>query len=647
VGKNERTVSGARSMIERLISPPLDQLASLRQPLNDGEQAVLQLLIDNLSLEWEIYIQPHMNGLCPDFVLMHPSRGIQIVEVKDWNIDAMPWEWRTDQKGYPALWRRNNQGKWFRAKDDPVSKLRLYEEELTNLYCPRLGISIGDRFKGAIPCLASCIAMPRLLRSKMERFLDPALRGSNNDPRNRRLYWPFISADTIAEGNIHEAVPASRPGRYVLMQEVYARDLRHWLTEPDLKAEQRKPLELDARQRELAETRTQTGYRRVRGAAGSGKSQVLAAKAAKLALEQSSVLVVTYNITLGNYLRDLIVRGGILYGSPGVVRDVTILNFHAWCKRVCLTSGNAGPYYECWNDSGGALNDALANLVGEILESQSPQEPRYDAVLVDEGQDFRLSWWDALRKACRVSGEMLLVADKTQNLYGTASAWTDLAMTGAGFRGGWTELAISYRLPPAYLPYVVDFATRFIPETERILPEPRQAELGLDVYMRWIQVPGSTSGICAEQIANAVTYLPDEGRHSVATFSDVIFMADNRESGLEVVRQVDAKGIRVNHTFDPNKNSKAERRRKMAFYLGSEKVKATTIHSFKGWESSVVVVQIEMIKNDRAGRLAAVYAALTRLRAAENGPALIVVICSEPGLREYGATWPDFSFVEV
>jgi hypothetical protein len=34
-------------------------------------------------------------------------------------------------------------------------------------------------------------------------------------------------------------------------------------------------------------------------------------------------------------------------------------------------------------------------------------------------------------------GEMVLVADKTQDVYGTAGVWTDEAMSNSGFRGQW------------------------------------------------------------------------------------------------------------------------------------------------------------------------------------------------------------------
>ena len=86
---------------------------------------------------------------------------------------------------------------------------------------------------------------------------------------------------------------------------------RRQITEPDFSSTQRTPLPLDTNQRSLAETRTDTGYRRIKGPAGSGKSLVLAARAARLANEGKSVLVATFNITLWHYLRDLI---GVCYG---------------------------------------------------------------------------------------------------------------------------------------------------------------------------------------------------------------------------------------------------------------------------------------------------------------------------------------------
>ncbi len=73
----------------RTISPPRADLESLRQPLEEGEWRVFEFFDAHLPEKWEIYIQPHLNGLRPDFVLLHPDVGIAVFEVKNWDLDAV------------------------------------------------------------------------------------------------------------------------------------------------------------------------------------------------------------------------------------------------------------------------------------------------------------------------------------------------------------------------------------------------------------------------------------------------------------------------------------------------------------------------------------------------------------------------------
>ena len=73
----------------RLIDPPRTTLDRLPTPLTVGEQAVLDLLDAKLAPEWEIYVQPHLNGLRPDLVLLHPDVGIAVFEIKDWDLTAL------------------------------------------------------------------------------------------------------------------------------------------------------------------------------------------------------------------------------------------------------------------------------------------------------------------------------------------------------------------------------------------------------------------------------------------------------------------------------------------------------------------------------------------------------------------------------
>ena len=144
--------------------------------------------------------------------------------------------------------------------------------------------------------------------------------------------------------------------------------------------------------------------------------------------------------------------------------------FHFWCKRVCQENDYEEEYKNLWTENENVhsvLSVDLPNLVSSILDDSSCITSSYDAVLVDEGQDFMPSWWNVLRKVCKKDGEMLLVADATQDIYGTANSWTDETMVGAGFGGKWAELKISYRLPLLALEYSRKFAEQFLPKEDR------------------------------------------------------------------------------------------------------------------------------------------------------------------------------------
>ena|ERR1043165_3756121 len=85
--------------------------------------------------------------------------------------------------------------------------------------------------------------------------------------------------------------------------------------------------------------------------AGIGKSLALAARAAHLSAEGKQVLVVSFNLTLLHYLRDLAVR----YPDPkkSIVNCIDWLHFHGWCKRVSEEAGMEKEYRQLWHGRSG------------------------------------------------------------------------------------------------------------------------------------------------------------------------------------------------------------------------------------------------------------------------------------------------------
>lgn len=625
----------------RTVHPPSDQLDKLRQPMTRGERMVFDFLDRELDEDWEIYIQPHLNGLRPDFVLMNPNIGIAVIEVKDWNLDAMRYFVKAHRNGRKELYAEKD-GQEF-AVENPFKKIKAYKDAIFDVYCPRLEQKAG--YAAICPIVLFPFApRDRVLRLQ-EAFLDEKAL------KNRETWYPVGGYEELLQGRLKTILPLLIRRDNNVMRPALANDLRGWLVEPDFASTQRKPLAMDRNQRTLAETRTPSGYRRIKGPAGSGKSLVLAARAANLASEGKSVLIVTFNITLWHYLRDLIVRG---VTRRGWMENITFVHFHEWCKRVCDVppfldeyAAIMAPIAKIQDDA--SLDDMekkrrISATSGPILDQKIPQlakkaaisaVDKFDAVLVDEGQDFLPLWWDALRGIRKQDGEMVLVADATQDVYGKAARWTDEAMSGAGFSGGWAQLTLGYRLPSDALRLVGDFASRFLPPESRDLPEPDQGALELsESNVEWIQ--------CDEQDAvkrcvDAVLAMHRKtGRQGLAN-ADIVFLCSSIDHGRNFIGLLTTyQGFQVNvaHTYAHKKSEEA--RRKMGFWLGDARMKATTFHSFKGWETRLLVVYISNARG-RENR-AAIYAALTRLKRSEQGSHLTVV-CSTPELAEFGAQY--------
>ena len=117
--------------MQRIVSPDIDSLPNLRQKLTAGERAVFELFKRKLApAGWEIYTQPHLNGLRPDFVLLNPKIGIAVFEVKDWNLDAMRYRVESDGDGLPVLIGERDGLSFSIQKDNPVNKVNKYRKAI-------------------------------------------------------------------------------------------------------------------------------------------------------------------------------------------------------------------------------------------------------------------------------------------------------------------------------------------------------------------------------------------------------------------------------------------------------------------------------------------------------------------------------------
>jgi len=143
----------------------------------------------------------------------------------------------------------------------------------------------------------------------------------------------------------------------------------------------------------------------IEGAAGSGKTVLAVEKARRLGRSGKKVVLLCFNRPLADFLA----------ASADVYEAQT---FHGLCHDLAIAAGL--PFEVPDAADGQALfweKEAPAVLL-EALDKLP--EKRYDAVVVDEGQDFRTDWWVAIEALLEDpdEGELIVFFDPKQNLYG-------------------------------------------------------------------------------------------------------------------------------------------------------------------------------------------------------------------------------------
>jgi superfamily I DNA/RNA helicase len=282
--------------------------------------------------------------------------------------------------------------------------------------------------------------------------------------------------------------------------------------------------------------------------------------------------------------------------------------------------------------------------VDRILRECIEYIAEYDAILVDEGQDFIPEWWNCLRRDLKPEGEMLLAADATQDIYERSELWTEQSMKGCMLSPSWVRLEGSYRSPAILRPILRDFAETFLPVQHRDPPEEQTDFLAATegaCTLSWMQV---SMGPLEERLADEVVKMMQLREPEVVAEADICIVTSNRNQGGEVVKILRDRGFKVVETFgnvekDEIQRGRVERMKKLAFYPNSGSIKVTTIHSFKGLESRALIIGI----SDSDPGL--VYAAISRLKRSEMGSHLRVV-CEDGRYLEFGRRWPEFKEID-
>jgi hypothetical protein len=144
----------------------------------------------------------------------------------------------------------------------------------------------------------------------------------------------------------------------------------------------------------------------IKGVAGSGKTILATAQAQRFAREGLKTLFVCFNKSLAEWLEASL---------PDELRDlIQVDTFHGLCAEWCRKARI--PFAPKWNDGGNFWRTTAPDLLLNALEIVPD---KFDAVVVDEGQDFEPDWWIALEmlNSDGEEGPFYIFFDPAQNLF--------------------------------------------------------------------------------------------------------------------------------------------------------------------------------------------------------------------------------------
>jgi hypothetical protein len=155
----------------------------------------------------------------------------------------------------------------------------------------------------------------------------------------------------------------------------------------------------------------------VEGVAGSGKTLLALEFAATLASSGNKTLLLCFNHHLADWLLEQTHKEPRIIGSPGMLDVIT---FHS--LALSLARRARVEFMVPKQNDESFWNDEAPLILEQAIEilSSSNDAPQYDAIVVDEGQDFCRDWWvtvESLSQGGR-QGRLYVFLDLHQSLRG-------------------------------------------------------------------------------------------------------------------------------------------------------------------------------------------------------------------------------------
>jgi len=531
-------------------------------------------LEDDYLCWYDVPIGP--KRLHPDFIVLHPGRGLLIVEVKDWTLETIH---AADRVSFTIHTERG-----LKHAASPLEQARQYAFAVKELLerDPALRVAEGPHQGKLVVAYGYGAVLTRITRKQFEA----ARLGEVLDADR------VICGDEMTESADAAAFQARlwrmQSAPFVRLLSLPQIERIRWHLFPEIRVVQApldlgkaaaaaKPLEtvpdllrvMDLQQEQLARSLGE-GHRVIHGVAGSGKTMILGYRCVRLAeVLEKPILVLCYNVTLASRLAQMIEQ-------QGVARQVTVRNFHGWCHDQLRLYGVPKP------EAGEGFFDRMVDAVVHAVERGQIPRAQYGAVLIDEGHDFRPEW---LKLAAQMvdpeTNSLLVLYDDAQSIYAPrARRKFSFRSVGIEARGRTTILRLNYRNTAEVLGVACEFAREVLTpaaaEEDGVpLVEPSSAgRHGPPPEL--VRLPSLKAE--AHFIAERLKALHAGGR----AWNEMAVVYRSQFIGEEVTQALRLAQIPVEWLQESKKGRR--------FDAGHDSVKVLTMHSSKGLEFPVVAI---------------------------------------------------------
>ncbi len=399
-----------------------------------------QKLDDDYLLWYDVPVGPKYAH--PDFVVMHPRRGLMVLEVKDWRLSTIQradkQTWEILQDGIPK--NVMNPLEQARQHTHQVIDALQRDKQLVHedgKYKGKLAFpwSYGVVFTNITRKLFDDAELGNAIEPHRVICQDEMLESAGAEELQSRLWdmFPYMMNGVMS-------LPQLDRVRWIMFPEVRVQTSGDLFNDSDEGAELPDIMRvMDLQQEQLARS-LGDGHRVIHGVAGSGKTMILGYRAEYLAKAHTPtskpILILCFNEPLGVKLHSVM-------NAKGLSGKVHVRHFHKWCRDQLVAFGQTLPGQV---SSKQFVEELVQRVITAVDRKQIPSG-QYQAVMIDEGHDFAPEWLKLITQMVDpATNSLLLLFDDAQSIYDrNRTKQFSFKSVGVQAQGRTTILKINYR----------------------------------------------------------------------------------------------------------------------------------------------------------------------------------------------------------